>query len=226
MEDTRIARYDALAARILAVPSNRPRIVAVDGPGGAGKSVFAERLSKALHNAPIVPTDDFATGEPAQDWWPRFQRQVLEPLLAGKPARYQRYDWKRGALAEWRELPPAAAVIVEGVSSARRAATPYLALAVWVHAPRAVRLTRGLQRDGEAARPTWRRWMAEEDTHFRSDGTIARCELLVDGAPTRRHEPRREFVQLTGVNTSRWGRRAGPARRRRRVLAVLARRHG
>ena len=98
----RVATFAELAARILALPSERPRLVAVDGPGGAGKSIFATRLSEALDSAPIVHSDDFATGEPGQEWWPRLQCQVIEPLVAGRPARYQRYDWERQSLVEWR----------------------------------------------------------------------------------------------------------------------------
>jgi uridine kinase len=191
-----VATYGELAARILALPSDRSRLVAIDGPGGAGKSVFATRLSRALAGAPIVQTDDFATGEPGEEWWPRLQRQVIQPLVTGRPAHYRRYDWNRRALAEWRQVPPSPAVIIEGVSSARRVFARELALAVWVHAPRAVRLARGLERDGEDARPTWEAWMADEDAYFRADDTITRCAPLVDGAPTVRHDPEREFVEL------------------------------
>lgn len=193
---TRIASYRELAARILALPSERPRLVAVDGPGGSGKSLFAARLSEALDNAPIVQTDDFATGNPGEEWWSRLERQVVQPLLTGQPARYQRYGWNRRALAESRQVAAAPAVIIEGVSSARRAIAPDLALAVWLHAPRTVRLARGLARDGENARSAWEAWMAAEDAHFRADHTIARCGVLVDGAPTAPHEAEREFIQL------------------------------
>jgi cytidylate kinase len=34
------------------------RLVAIDGPGGAGKSVFAARLAKALGGVPVVEIDD------------------------------------------------------------------------------------------------------------------------------------------------------------------------
>jgi cytidylate kinase len=193
----KIARYDEVAARILAWPSGRSRLVAVDGPGGAGKTYFAQRLSEALGNAPVVPTDDFTTGEQGVEWWSRLQHEVVEPLLLGHATRYQRFDWDRRALAEWRDVPAAPAVIIEGVSSARREVAPHLAFAIWVQAPRPVRLARGLERDGEAARPAWERWMAEEDAHFRSDETIARCDLFVDGARSSPHDPEREFVQLT-----------------------------
>jgi hypothetical protein len=194
--DATITRYGDLAARILESPSERSRLVAVDGPGGTGKSFFAQRLAGALGNAPIVHTDDFATGEPGVEWWPRLDREVLQPLVIGQTGRYQRYDWDRRALMEWHDVPAAPVVIIDGVSSARREIAPHLALAVWVHAPRAVRLARGLERDGEDARGDWERWMAEEDSHFRSDDTIARCQVFVNGAPTRPHNSRREFVEF------------------------------
>jgi hypothetical protein len=195
--EEKVARYDELAVRLVGLASERSRLVAIDGPGGAGKSFFAQRLSKALGNAPVVQTDDFATGEPGVEWWPRLQSEVIEPLLSGHAARYQRFDWNRRALAEWRGVPTAPVVIIEGVSSARRELAPHLALAVWIHAPRPVRLARGLERDGEAARLAWERWMAEEDAHFRADETVARCDVFVDGSPMKPHDSEREFVQLS-----------------------------
>jgi dephospho-CoA kinase len=87
-------------------------------------------------------------------------------------------------------------VVIEGVSSARRVIASDLAFTVYVDAPRAIRLERGLARDGEAARPRWERWMAEEDVHFSADETAARCDLMVDGAPRVPHDPDREFVRI------------------------------
>ena len=194
--DATITRYDDLAVRILERPSERSRLVAVDGPGGTGKSFFAQRLAGALGNAPIVHTDDFATGEAGVEWWARLDREMLQPLVNGHTGRYQRYDWDRRALMEWHDVPAAPVVIIDGVSSARREIAPHLALAVWVHAPRAVHLARGLERDGEEARGDWERWMTEEDSHFRSDDTIARCQVFVNGTPTKPHDFRREFVQF------------------------------
>jgi uridine kinase len=175
--------FARLAARIRAAePRCGPvRLVAVDGPGGAGKSTFARRLVDALDDAVLVATDDFASWEEPLNWWPRLEEQVLGPLGAGRPGRFRRYDWARGELAGWRDVPLAECVVVEGVSAARRAVAARLSLAVWVETDRAERLRRGLERDGAEAAGSWARWMAEEDRHFAADGTRERADLVVAG---------------------------------------------
>ena len=79
MGDRRVESFRSLAESILALPGG-VRLVAVDGYGGAGKSTFATRLAAALGGAVVVHTDDFATGEPGVEWWPRLEREVIVPL--------------------------------------------------------------------------------------------------------------------------------------------------
>jgi hypothetical protein len=195
MDDRRVESFRSLAESILARPGG-VRLVAVDGYGGAGKSTFAARLAAALGGAAVVYTDDFATGEPDVEWWPRLEREVIVPLSAGEPARYRRWDWQAKRLAEWHTVEAMPAVVIEGVSSARRAAADRLTCAIWIDAPAELRLQRGLERDGRDARPSWDAWMAEEDAHFAEDGTRARCELVIDGNPDIDHDPDTEFVRI------------------------------
>jgi hypothetical protein len=191
-----VESFASLAESILALPGGA-RLVAVDGYGGAGKSTFAARLAAALGGAAVVHTDDFATGEPGGEWWPRLEREVIIPLSAGEAARYRRWDWEARRLAEWHVVEPMPAVVIEGVSSARRAGAGRLACAIWVEASAEVRLERGLERDGRKARPLWAAWMAEEDAHFARDDTRARCDLVVDGNPGIDHDPEAEFVRIS-----------------------------
>ncbi|MEO6711957.1 MAG: uridine kinase [Mycobacteriales bacterium] len=171
-------------AQILARPAiNGVRLVAIDGPGGAGKSTFAGELAAAA-DAPIVEIDDFISWLDLSDWWPRLEQQVIEPLLAGRDAHYQQRDWTGDefgdSLGEWATLPWAPLVILEGITSARRAVADRLAYAVWVEAPREVCLSRGLSRDGgETRRELWTRWQLEEDQWFAADGTRERADLVI-----------------------------------------------
>jgi hypothetical protein len=70
-----------------------------------------------------------------------------------------------------------------------------LALAVFVSAPRDLRLARGLARDGEELRPRLLRWLAAEDAHFAADRTVEAADVLVDGAPDETHDPRTEYLR-------------------------------
>ncbi|WP_433301740.1 uridine kinase family protein [Actinoplanes sp. CA-030573] len=181
-------RYADLAAEIGRRPAKlgTTRLIAVDGPSGAGKTTFALRLAKQL-DAPVVHTDDLLDGWDDQfTFWERLERQVLAPLRRGEAGRYQRYDWHRGRFAgPMVTVEPADAVLLEGVSTARRSIRPELTLAVFVDAPPELRWERALARDGDdsvAFRAYLGRWRAAEDRHFAEDQTAAGADLIVDGA--------------------------------------------
>jgi uridine kinase len=157
------------------------KIIAIDGPGGAGKSSFAEQLSHHLGNAPILHTDDFASWENPLNWWPRLLGQVLEPLSHNETACHQRYDWGTKRLAEWHEVQPVEYLLLEGVSSSREAFRPYIALSIWIETPRQERLRRGLERDGEAARRQWEEWMAREEEYIEREHPEQKADLVING---------------------------------------------
>lgn len=165
-------------------PVNGIRIVGIDGRSGSGKSVLASRLSTRL-NAPIIEIDDFVSWDCFADWWPRFDAQVLTPLLSGRDARFQARDWADwygSSLAEWKTQPWAPTIIVEGVTCTRRAAIGRIVYAAWVDAPAELRLARGLDRDSNfpGKEQLWDRWMAEEDEFFAADATRDRADIVVD----------------------------------------------
>ena len=172
------------------------RVVAVDGPAGSGKSVFAERLGTLL-SATVVCLDDLTPAWSGPDKEAAILvERVLMPLAMGGDARYRRFDWVRNEYAEWCTVPAAPSLVVEGVGSGSRIVRPFLSLLVWVEAPTALRLTRGLERDGEVYRPQWERWREREDRLFQVEGTRASAEIRVDGAPTVAHDPHREYVTV------------------------------
>ncbi|MBT4609450.1 MAG: hypothetical protein HOM68_14225 [Gemmatimonadetes bacterium] len=157
------------------------RVIAVDGPGGAGKSTFAAQLALGLGNVQIVHTDDFASWDNPIDWWPKLRESVLVPLAAGDSAVYVPTSWEDEVKSQV-VVQPAQFVVLEGVSASRQAFQPYLAYSIWIETPRDVRLRRGLERDGLEARERWEEWMADEDLYIARENPADRADLIVPGS--------------------------------------------
>lgn len=189
--------FDALATYLRSRPTSSPvRLIAVDGPGAAGKSTFAARLAAALGDAPVVHTDDIASHDCPLDWWPMLEAWVLRPLAEGRPGRLWRYDWDARRRTDWVEVPVAPVVVLEGVSSARRAVRDRLSGAIWIETGQAVRRRRAWVRDGPDLSDYWAEWIAAEDAFYADDPIADAADLVVDGAPDAGLDPEREFVLI------------------------------
>ncbi|MCR6033701.1 4-amino-4-deoxy-L-arabinose transferase [Nocardioides sp. zg-579] len=160
------------------------RLVCIDGPAGSGKTTLAGRVA-ALADAAVVHLDDLYDG---WDGLPRVGEQLatlLLPLARGEAGRYRRHDWDTGGWAETVVVAPAPLLVLEGVGAGSAAYAALATVLVWVEAPPALRLARGLGRDGHDAEPHWRRWTVAEAAHFAADRTRERADLLVDGTGHR-----------------------------------------
>jgi hypothetical protein len=191
-----VVAYQVLADEILTARS--PRLIAVDGRAGSGKTTFATRLRRFLPGAVVIEVDNFLHWSDLDDWWSRLEKEALAPLLAGDPARFRTRDWNVDPLGNsldgWRELGPAHTIIVEGVTSSRVAIADRLSMSFWVEAPPNVRMARRIARDGEAMRPFWQNWMQLEEEFFVLDDARGRATYLIAGEPAVRHDAEREAV--------------------------------
>jgi uridine kinase len=155
-------------------------VVAIDGPSGAGKTTLATAVAAALE-APVVHMDDLVPGwDGLAEAVRSVTAQVLEPISRGEPAAYRRWDWLRNTWAETMSVPRARVIVLEGCACSAQPAGEYAAVRIWVEADLVVRMRRGLERDGEAYRPHWHHWAAQEERLFRADGTRARADLVID----------------------------------------------
>lgn len=163
-------------------------IVAIDGPSGSGKSVFADELMRQLAGrripAVLVRTDDFATWDDPVAWWPELESDVLHAFTRRRDMEYRPRVWVNGVPGpgelNWIRWQPL--LILEGVSSARKKIARRLALGLWIDGPdRASRLERSVARDGESDRDNLRRWQEFEEGWFTVDQTRLRCLPLASG---------------------------------------------
>jgi uridine kinase len=171
---------DLVAAVVAALDGkDGTRWIGVDGKGATGKTRLADRIAVALPRSVVVHIDDFARPD-VQGWErDRFIRQVLKPLLAGRPGRYQRWDFDRNVGAEWHTVPSGVPVIVEGVSATdERLGVPW-DFTIWVEAPYRVRLARALERDGPERMDRWLTdWMPSEDAYEAAQRPQDRVDLV------------------------------------------------
>jgi uridine kinase len=214
-------RFADLAAEVMTRPARLGpvRLVAVDGPAGAGKSTFAGRLALALRTRGAavaeLHTDDLLDGwADIVGFWPRLDHGVLEPLRNGRPGSYRRYDWHTAAFGDPVPVPVPDVLVIEGVTSARAVIRAELTLSVFVTAPRDLRLARGLARDGAHLEEPWLRWLVDEEAHFAADRTAEHADLLVDGAPQAPLDPTDQYLPRAPAG-GRSGDRALPGGDRR-----------
>jgi uridine kinase len=156
------------------------RWVGVDGLGAAGKTTLAARIAAVVSGAVVVAVDHF--GRAALRDWDRdlFVADVVEPLLEGRPGRYQRWDLAADRGLDWVEVPAGRAVIVEGVSSTDvRLPIPW-DLRLWVDVPQGVRRSRIAERDPAALLERWRRdWWPSEEEYVRNQHPRSRADAII-----------------------------------------------
>ena len=173
--------------------SKKHTMVAIDGPGGSGKSVLASELGSVL-KANIVQGDDFyrvmdefdrLSLGPEQGYrqyfdWERLRGEVLEPLTTGQVARYRRFDWAQGQLGSIVAVALGNLTIIEGVYSFRPELRGYYDCSIYVDTPSKERLQR-LKDRGDSA--MWiQRWTAAEDWYLAHELSKTDVDIVVSGA--------------------------------------------
>jgi len=161
------------------------RLVSVDGPAGSGKTTLAAGIVALDAGAQVVHMDDMYDGWKGLGSVSRQLSTLVRPLALGRPGFYRRYDWHRGEFAETVDVEPSSLLVIEGVGSGCAELGTLITVLVWVSAPRPLRRERGLARDGEAFAPQWDGWMRQEDTHFATQRTADRADIVVDGTGVR-----------------------------------------
>jgi len=205
------AGRDRIVAEVrrLAASGVSPVVIALDGGSGAGKSTLARPLADAL-GAALVPTDDFYAAHVTDaEWasstaaaradrcvdWRRLRVEALEPLLAGRPARWRPLDFEAGARPDgtyalsrsYRRCAPGGAIVLDGAYSSRPELADLLHLSVLVDVPSEVRYRRLAAREEEAFLQHWHeRWDEAEHHYFTNVRPRALFDLVVSNMDRNR----------------------------------------
>ncbi len=197
--------FDAIVGRVLAgVPRQSRAVVAIDGVGGSGKSIFAERLARRGDGRPVIVlhVDDFfnpsairrARGRhsPEGFWLDAFNYEALiswalTPLAAAGGGLYRpaSYDHANDQIVEADPLraPPDALVLVEGVFLHRDELRRFWDFSVFLDVPFLEAARRMAQRDGLDADPEsglMHRYVGAQRAYFRDAAPWERASLVVD----------------------------------------------
>jgi uridine kinase len=175
-------------------------VVAIDGPGGSGKTTIAAAVAAAT-GAALVHTDDFfidpcrpqaasASATPFLERpprplagyydWRRLRAEALAPLRARGGATFRRFDWERGhGLGGTVRVEPGDLILVEGVFSAAPELADLVDRAVFVDTPEPERLRRLRRR---VAPEEWDEdWLTAERAYFGRARAPASFDLVVQG---------------------------------------------
>jgi uridine kinase len=155
------------------------RLVCIDGLAGSGKTTLALGLA-ATARAQVVHTDDLLGGWSGLPGLATTIDALLRPLAEGAPSSWTRWDWHVSDWAESHTLSPGGLLVIEGVGSAPALVRDLVTTLVWVQAPRAERLRRGLARDGEQMRARWEQWLDDEAALHAREHTRDRADLVYE----------------------------------------------
>jgi molybdopterin-guanine dinucleotide biosynthesis protein A/uridine kinase len=162
--------------------SDRPVVIAIDGPSCAGKSILATAVALRSEAAVLEGNDFYRDTLPrlraeqraamsddavvgAVIDWERLRDAALLPLRAGQPATFQPYDWDAddGRLGPPKTIPASDVIIVDGIYTARPELADLVDAAVYLGVDPHTRASRYAARNND---PDWARFWERGEAHY------------------------------------------------------------
>ena len=176
--------------------TGRPRVIAIDGRGGTGKSTLAERLRLVVPASGVVHTDDIAWNQAFFDWGDLIVENVLRPLHRGEAVEFRPPAWiahdRSGAIG----VPAEDVVWIEGTGIIREEFAPWIDASIWIQGDLDEQERRLVARDGDSAAQQQHiaEWLAEELPLILREQPWRKATIVVDGTTRLGYNPDTEIV--------------------------------
>ena len=186
LKNSKLINYQTLLNNLAKIETTSPRVFAIDGVAGSGKTTLALHLQSDIPDCQVVHMDDLYSGwkDPlSQDLTRRVCDEILNPFLKGHEVIYKKFNWHQNVFDEAIKVAPTQTLLLEGVGAGQSAFRKILSRIIWVEFDAESGFERVIARDGEKVKTEMLNFLKDQNKHFSAELTDKVADYTISGVP-------------------------------------------